>query len=344
MASLFSDFLGSLGVRHTEEYSDRRFREMPFQSMFGLVNLLKEYGIGAVGMRVDEGEKHMVLPLLPRPFLADTADGFVIVTEVSDGNVSYISQQKQFCVPVGEMAEGWNGIALAASCDATSIEPEYYRHHVAEISKGVKRWGLRILLVMLSVFAMVASGLSHQWAAWLIAALDCAGLWLSWMLVQKSLGLRNKTADAVCSALEEGGCDEIAQSEASSFMGIFKWSEVGMAYFSVSLLALLIFPSSLPALAAVNILCLPYTIWSITYQKFVAKAWCTMCVGVQATLWLLFAAYLLAGATASIFPLSAHSVLAAAVLVCCYVTALLGLNQIDDGLAKYLKTDDNENA
>lgn len=342
--SLFSDFLTALGVKHTADYSDRRFRQMPFQTMFGLSSLLKEYGVGTAGIKVPAGARADALAALPAPFLADTADGFAIVTKVADGKVNYISQHKPFTVPASEMLDGWNGIALIASADASAIEPDYMRHHVGEIAVSVKKWILAALCVILPVAAMWASGLYAHWAAWAAAILDCAGIWLSWMLVQKSLGIHNATAESVCSALEAGGCDEIARSEAASFMGIFKWSEVGLAYFSISLLAMLLFPAALPALAAINILCLPYTVWSITYQKFKAKTWCTLCVCVQATLWLLFACYLLGGYTAQIFPVTGTTLIIMIALACTYAAALLGINRLDDAILKYINTYKNDNA
>lgn len=344
MASLFSDFLSSLGVKHTEDYSDSRFARMPFKSMFGLASLLKEYGVGSVGVSVEADAKVEALGKFPVPFLADTAGGFAIVSAVSAGSVTYMTQHKVFSAPVQEVAGAWNGIALLASADESSIEPEYKLHRIAEMSKSVKRVALICLATLLLGFAMWASGLYSRWEAWLLAAFDCAGIWLSWMLVQKSLGIHNVAADAVCSALEEGGCDEIAQSEASSFMGIFKWSEVGLAYFSVSLLAMLLFPHTLPALAAINILCLPYTVWSISYQKFKAKVWCTLCVCVQATLWLLFGSYLIGGWTHRILPLSSSFLIDFFALGCCYLATMLALNRLDTALAKLIKTSDNESA
>lgn len=345
MASLFSDFLTSLGVKHTEDYSDRQFEKMPFQSMFGLANLLKDYGVGSVGLRVDADAKAEAIMKFQPPYIIDTPDGFLIILRNSGDNITYMSRQRVFTVPKSEMLDSWNGITLLAETDADSIEPEYLRHHVGEVAKRVKYYILIALVVALSGFAMWQTGLYSHWAAWFVLIFDCAGIIFSWMLVQKSLGIHNSAAEAVCSVLEEGGCDELARSEASSFMGIFKWSEVGLTYFSVSLLAMFLFPQLMPVLAAINILCLPYTVWSITYQKFKAKVWCTLCVSVQATLWLLFASYLLGGWT-QILPLSFTFWIELVVLGCCYLAVLLGINRLDDALIKYFKinTRENENA
>lgn len=342
MASLFTDLLTAMGVKHTEEYSDRRFAAMPFQSLFGLSNLLKEYGIGNIGIKVADNAKEEVLSQLKTPFLADTTDGFVIVIRLNGNYVTYMSQNKTFTVPVQGLTDAWNGIALLAQADENSKEPDYTKHRVGEISKGVKLWLIYILSAVLFGYGMWAGGLYKHWAAWPVAIFDAAGLWFSWQLVLKSLGIHTKKADAVCSVLEEGGCDEIAKSEAASFLGIFKWSEVGLAYFAVSLLSMLLFPGTMTALAAINILCLPYTVWSITYQKFKAKTWCTLCVCVQATLWLLFAGYLAGEWTTQIFQLTTSFATDFIILCLCYALALFGINRLDSSIAVKIATNQSQ--
>ncbi len=337
MATLFSDFLTAAGVRHTEAYSDKQFREMPFQTMYGLSNLMKQYGICNCGIRVEDSAKLQALKKLGKPFLADTADGFTIVTHTNENQITYESQHRVFTMPISEFVAAWNGIALVPHACEASCEPNYARHRVGEISKKVKLWLIYMLAAALLGFSMWQTGLYTSIASWAVIAFENIGIWLSWMLVLKSLGIHTKRADAVCSVLEEGGCDEIAKSEASSFMGIFKWSEVGLAYFSVSLLATLLFPHCLTALAAINILCLPYTIWSICYQKFVAKTWCTLCVYVQATLWLLFFSFLFGGWTKHILPVSGVILLDCIVLIMCYALALFSFNLLDDHLARLIK-------
>ncbi|MDE6299549.1 MAG: hypothetical protein K2M10_07895, partial [Muribaculaceae bacterium] len=60
---------------------------------------------------------------------------------------------------------------------------------------------------------------------------------------------------------------------------------------------------SLPALALCNIFCLPFSFWSIWYQRFKAGKWCTLCVTVQCSLWLLFFSYLAGGWVKESFPI-----------------------------------------
>lgn len=342
MASFYADFLTALRVKHTRDYSDKRFRQMPFRTMFGVVHLLREYGVNGTGVKVEPATRADALRAFSTPFVVDTLQGFLIVTRVDGNSVEYLSEGKRFTVPVDEILQAWNGIALLAEATPEAKEPDYLAHHVVEVADRLKRWAAVILTLALVGIGMWLSGLASHWAAWVLVLFDFIGLTLSWMLVQKALGIHTKAAESVCSVLQPGGCDEIARSEAASFMGIFKWSEVGLAYFSVSLLVLMLFPATLPVLATINILCLPYTFWSIWYQGFKAKTWCTLCVGVQATLWLLFGTYLAGGWTAQI-SFDGGFWLTFGLLAAVYILTLLALNMLDNALAKYfnVKTDVN---
>lgn len=194
---------------------------------------------------------------------------------------------------------------------------------------------LWILAIALFAYLFISNGIYKQWSTILITVFDLGGLWLTYMLVQKSLHIKNAAADRVCGVLQAGGCDNILEMKASKFFGIFVWIEVGFAYFSVSLLTLLIFPEYSSYLAACYVCCLPFTCWSIWYQKFRAKIWCTLCVCVQCTLWLLFFCYLGGGWLRDVFPLRIQFF----VLGATYVATLLALNRL---MPKLEKNDDDE--
>lgn len=319
--SIFTHLLEQLGVPHTAAYSDSRFEAMPFHTLFGLSKLLEEYGVESEGLLLSD--KAQIAELTP-PFIASTRGGFVIVTSVCNTTVSYLTHGEPESMALADFMPAWDGNVFLAFPTASSREPQYGLHARLDFFNSAKRWVLRACLVALFVYAFVTNDIWRQWSLWAVCAIDLLGLWLTYMLVQKSMNIKNSHADRVCGMLDAGGCDSILELKASKFFGLFGWSEVGFSYFSISLLCLLMFPRCVPELAACNILCLPFTFWSIWYQKFRARRWCTMCVGVQGSLWLLFFAYLGGGWVRDIFPLRIEFF----VLGVCYVAALLALNAL----------------
>lgn len=322
--SLFTRFLAALGVPYTEAYSDQRFRDMSFQSLFGLSHLLKDYGVKNESMRIGDKSE---LTKIPTPFLAQTGNGvFVIVKDVDERSqtVTYDSLGVDNQVSVTRFEQAWNGIALLAYPDSDSREPDYSQHHLQVIMMFLSKWVLAIgCLCVFSYFFITRHVYSHI-STVMLTLLDMVGLYFSYLLVQKSLGIHTATGDRVCGVLEKGGCDSIMSMKVSKLFGVFSWSEVGFGYFGISLICLLVFPHLWPYLAVCNVCCLPYTVWSIWYQRFRAHRWCTLCVGVQSTLWLLFFCYLGGAWFKGALPLRLDFF----VLIAVYVCAVLFINLI----------------
>ena len=319
--TLVTDLLAALKVPFTKVYTKQRFETMPFKTLFGVSQLLKEYGVESKGFDLEDKTE---LTKLSVPFIDQTEGGLIIVTKFSNNYVSYLTQGVSETIPVKEFEEISTGVVLIPSVQKGAREPEYSKHLTDVIINNSKKVLLWLLAALLSAYLIVIHDLWHYWSFWGLFAVDCFGIWLTYMLVQKSLSIKSHVADKVCGVLQEGGCDSILKTNASSFFGIFSWSEVGFTYFGVSLLAMLISPPTIHWLSIINICCLPFTIWSISYQKFVAKHWCTLCVCVQASLWLQFICYLLGGWMKPVFPLD----LGFFALGATFIMVLLALNRV----------------
>ncbi len=326
--TVFSDFLSALGVKHTGAESDKAFRNMPFKSLFGFSRLLASYGIRTRGVKVTGKTE---LTRIPVPFLAQEGTGFVIVTGIetaSDGSqsVDYIYYHEKKRRELSLFAQRWSGVALLAYPDGKSEEPCYRQHHLFELAETAKAWILGFCCVALVAFGFWRSGLWHDLSAIFLLCIDLFGLYITFQLLLKSLKVNVKTADRICGVLQKHGCDTVLEQKASKFFGLFGWAEVGVGYFTVSLLTMLCFPDMMHWLALANGCCLPFTFWSIWYQRFRIHTWCTMCVITQGLLWLQFFCYLFGGWWHDIFPLT----LPLFALLAAYVAAVLGLNRVSE--------------
>ncbi len=319
--TLLSDWLSELEVPFTPDYADSLCNSMPFQTLFGLEKALGKYGIRCRGVKA-AGEDG--LRSLPLPFAAGTKDGAVVVAEVSPDSVTYLSCGKRFATPLADFLKAWNGMAMIACADDNSTEPGYRFNRIISIASIAKKYVFWIAVLLLLVYFTVTRRIYASWSLAALTVIDLAGLFISTLLVRHQLGYEDKAAHSVCSVLQEGGCNAVLATSASKFFGLFGWSEVGFAYFSVTLATMLLFPEHMGSLALINLCCLPFTLWSLWYQKFRAKAWCTMCVSVQAMLWMQFGCYLGGGWYRMILPVSPWII----VLGAAYVAALLGLNAL----------------
>lgn len=323
-ATIFSRFLNQLDVPHTQFWSDKQFRNMTFNSLYGFSHLLNEYGIKNEGVKFTD--KKGLYGLTP-PFLAQLNNGiFVIVTGINPvtGTVEYDSAGKEQKINLDDFIKSWNGFALLAFPDQASKEPEYMSHHITEIVSSLTKYVLAAAALVVFAYFFISRDVYAHISTVLLTIFNCLGLYFSFLLVQKSLNIHTAASDKVCGVLEQGGCDSIMRLKVSKLFGVFSWSEIGFGYFGVSLITLLLFPHMWPFLAICNVCCLPYTFWSIWYQKFKAKHWCTLCVAVQSTLWLLFFCYLGGGWFKNAFPLHVNFI----ILLATYVVAVLSLNML----------------
>lgn len=319
--NLLTDLLAQLKVPHTDGYTTEQLNAMPFQTLFGLKKLLEDYGVESAAWHFDD--KSGLTQLTP-PFIAVTKGGLVIVTDITGADVGYLTQGVAERMPTPDFLMGASGSVMTFEVRPGAREPEYGLHCREEFFMKSKKWVLLAGIVALFVYLFVSNGIYRHVSTVLLTLLDLAGLYATYLLVRKSLNIHDKSADRVCKVLQEGGCDHVLELKASKFFGLFGWSEVGFAYFTVSLGCLLIFPQWTNYLALCNVLCLPFTFWSIWYQKFRAKTWCTLCVTVQCILWLLFFCYLGGGWLRNLWPLKIEFF----VLGVTYVVALLGYNRV----------------
>lgn len=319
--TLINDYLQVLGVSHTENFCNEQVSKMPFKTLYGLTRLLETFGVDSQGWMLNDKTE---IGKLPVPFLASTPEGIVIVTGVSDHHVTYMSQGVTERAPMDVFLGSWDGRAVVSTLRPEAAEPDYKKHRRIETANHWKGYVMWAGIAALVIYLVVTNSLYRFPSVIIAILLDMAGLFFTYLLVKKSLNLHSTTADRFCKVIQEGGCDNILASDASKFFGLFGWSEVGFAYFSVSLAATLLLPHLLPWLALCNLICLPYSFWSVWYQRFRAHHWCTLCLSVQTTLWLLFFSYLAGGWIKQAWPLS-PSFFALGV---CYVTVMLAINGV----------------
>ncbi len=319
--SLINDYLSALGVPHTVDFSNSQFKAMPFPTLFGLSKLLQQYGVDSEGYLLKD--KSEIKKLTP-PFLAKTSGGLIIVIKITDTDISYLTEGEVETISLSDFFPVWSGNVLLSYPKPDAKEPQYATHARIDFFMKAKKWVLAIFSLLLFTYLFITRGLYSNLSTIFITAIDIAGLLFTYMLVQKSVHIHTAATDRVCGVLQEGGCDSILEMKASKFFGLFGWSEVGFSYFSVSLITLLLNPHMLPTLALINICCLPFTFWSIWYQKFRAHKWCTLCVSVQTSLWLLFFSYLFGGWVKLAWPPTLDFIL----LGMTYVVVMLGLNAI----------------
>lgn len=325
--SILSDYLAALGVPHTQWYADKAFASMTFKSLFGLSKVLESYGVPGEALEVSD--KKGAIEAFPVPFLARMNTSFVIVTDIGRGDGGKVSFRDGISegissLPVDDFCRRWTGVLFVGYPNSEASEPDYAAHRFTEIGNRCKKWVLAAVVAFLFLYFFITNGIYSHVSTVLLVLISAAGLFVSYQLLLKSLHIHTAAGDSICGVIDRTGCNTVLDTSAAKFFGLFGWSEVGFAYFSVTSVTLVAFPQCIGWLALINACCCPFSFWSVWYQKYRAKAWCTMCLIVQACLWLSLACYICGGYFHHLFPLRAPLF----VLGACYVAVLLGLNAL----------------
>ncbi|KAF5039023.1 Vitamin K epoxide reductase family protein [anaerobic digester metagenome] len=291
--NIFISFLDSLKVKYTRFFSNQFFNEHPHKyNLFGLSSMLSDYGIENVGLKISNIDD---LCLIETPFIAHIKDDFVIIEKILENEICFSQRNKSTKISLEEFSKIWTGNILVAEPDKDSIEPEYKKHYRIQFFKYLQKTSILLIVFFLLFISFIQNKSCFYLGLVLLLLINLIGVCIGYLLVLKQLNIQSNYGDKICSLFKHSDCNNILESDAAKLFGVFSWSEIGLGYFIANTLFICFFPSYIPYLALINILCLPYTFWSIWYQKFKTRQWCPLCLIVIALLWILFVINLIFG-------------------------------------------------
>ncbi len=296
-----------LKVRVTETtLADSVLTHPDYPSLLSISDSLQHWNMETAAIKAT-AEK---LEALPVPFVVHLKTGggkFMVVKKITPEEVVYLNEQgKEQSFAREDFLQRWDNVVLLAEAGEASGEADYKKNQRKEL------WG--VLFVPITLTLLLLLGIAQ--AGKLMANTSAGAIYYTAFLLFSFLGMLatglllwheydgdNPLLQKVCSAGKKSntrggrtGCETVLNSSASKIIGTITWSEIGFIYFTGGYLYLLIAGiSSLPFVMALNILALPYIIFSIYYQAKVARQWCVLCLSVQSLLLLEFLAALYTG-------------------------------------------------
>jgi uncharacterized membrane protein/thiol-disulfide isomerase/thioredoxin len=285
--NLLQIMLGHLGVKYTTGYSEALYEQHPYKhTLFGISKMLSGYAIDNAGLRLNNKEEIHRLPL---PFIAQLHDDLAVVYKINDNYISYQQYENRITVSKDDFFNGWSGVVLLTDKTETSAEPEYAQNKRKELFKLVEKITLFFAIVVLMIVGYLSHDLFSHVGVNILLAVNLTGIYVGYLLFLKQMSIQSSHADKICSLFKKrSNCNNILESPAAKFAGIIGWSEVGLGYFISNTILIIFFPPLIPWLALINICALPYTAWSVWYQKFRVRIWCPLCLIVQVLLWAVF--------------------------------------------------------
>jgi len=236
---------------------------------------------------------------IDQPFIAYVAPHeFLLVNKFDSADIVVYNKRKEIHkLSIEEFKRIYLGSILVAEKDDTSGDPDYVRKHRKDMVNKTRIpavLGTSLLLLLMWFFSLTPSLSAFDWQVGLLIVINGAGTSITALLLTQSIDAKNPLIRKLCGEDRNKSCNAILSSKAAMFSQEISWSEIGFFYFLGTWVGLLFNNQNLSLLsmfAVLNVLSLPYTLYSIFYQWRVAKQWCKLCCVVQLLLWLNFLAF-----------------------------------------------------
>ncbi len=280
--------LKALGVKVSASTVDNNLQDHPeYPSLLTISDCLTDWHVPNQAYQISKSEYDPAD--LEFPFIAhSTSNGgyFLLVHDISNKQVTYSDEKQQKnTMPEADFLRIWSGIALHATANAKSGESDYQSKQALENLNALKMPALLVVILAGLLLTLNTQTIGLAYGALLF--LKVSGITVSILLLMHSIDANNPLIQNLCSLGNKNNCNAILKSDAAKVTSWLSWSEVGFFYFTGSFLTLVFSPGSLPLIVWLNVLALPYTIYSIGYQ-YKQNNWCVLCCTVQAILWLEF--------------------------------------------------------
>jgi uncharacterized membrane protein len=189
-----------------------------------------------------------------------------------------------------DFGKAWKGIVMLVESQEDAGEPDF---KIKRIKSYLSR-SIPLLIIGLTLGWFLQHNVRlfdqngwHLLIPLILLCLKVIGCYIGALFLWYEIDKNNASLQKVCSGAKNLNCHAILQSPTATLFSVISWGEIGFVYFTGGLITLLIAGfNALPLnlLAWLNVLTLPYTVFSVYYQWRIAKQWCPLCLAVQALL------------------------------------------------------------
>ncbi len=295
-----------LGVKITYTTLANEMEEHPdFPNFISISDVLNTYGIENLIVTFD-GDK---LDNLPTPFLAsirgntNSSDLLTVVKSISNNNILFFDPEKIKWISLSksEFLGIFIGEVMYLEVREFAGEKDYdekiKKENQQNFFQKVIVSFIPCIVLLASVSAFIQFG-TNAIIPFIFLLLTLTGSTISIVLLWYQIDQYNPAFQQICRSGKKVNCNAVLQSKASKIAGI-SWSAIGFTFFTGLLLFQLFSgvanPIALYVASWLNVLTLPYIIFSIYYQWNITKQWCVLCLCVQGLLVLQLITSLLGG-------------------------------------------------
>jgi hypothetical protein len=317
-------YLDYVGIKYSQKYFSEALNSAPVSNTFDEIrHVLLRFQIRSAGITLSKEDTLAIADSFITT-LPSLCDGFVLITGITNDKVLLRTERNELKeLSVNDFFLDWNGNALLPEVVEESCEPNHIRNKMASIA-----WILKIPITALLILSLIYSFyLNNAKNVSLLPSLTlilvyCVGIFVCCLLVMESINISNSFTRKICHSGRGVSCSDILGSKSSKLFDLIGWSEIGLVYFGGNLMFFINFPRDENLLFLTSILALPYTIWSVMYQWFIAKKWCPLCLSIQFLLWMQFSIFVIQGTQFRLDELTVNTIVVYSIYILVTAVAL----------------------
>lgn len=282
-----------MNIPYKNKWHKRHLEHPDFPSFMSYHHLLKSLGIDSAAIHVSL-EDLVAYPMPMIVYVKTNGGMFLLINKIEDKNVYFINEHgSPEKLSIAYFYKIWSSDALIIDVENVTLLKEPASERIKECFSVSKYY-----LLGISLLVLIGRGFFLQMEIrniYNILFIFCyiIGIVISILFYFQEFDRNNSLVKKICyskTGNKKMNCSSILNTKAAYFCNLFSWSDLGLLYF-VSLFFIMIFlPINLANLVGtvMGFLAFPYVFYSICYQKFVAKKWCRLCLGVQVIFFFLF--------------------------------------------------------
>lgn len=249
-----------------------------YPGLTSIIDTLAYLGINSTAAEVPKA----ALQQLTEPFLAHLKQGyneeFAFAALQTGGNVLvYSGKDKPTLVSENDFLNLWTGLIVAIDKNVGDIQSGWID------LKNMLPYAGAVIGVLFLVFFK-----SNSFLFFLYSILSLIGVGITVLIARHQMGLLTGVENRFCTLHRNTSCDAVLQSKAAT-IGKHSLGDIGLVYFVGQAFAIVVLSGGNhtgTVLAAIGLLAMPFTLFSLYYQALVIKKWCPLCLVVVAVLWL----------------------------------------------------------
>ena len=257
-----------------------------YPSLLSFSDILKQLQISYEAIKINEEQ---LLGLEGSFFAYLPKSGLVFVSSITNRTVSYVSGSKGWITESSsEFRKKWSGIVFIINTNKVIAEEGYGMKKLSSTLKSFRAPSIFIILFLLIALFGYKVGFSTLLP---LLFLKIAGFFICCILTYFEIN-QTKASSKFCKIGTKVNCQSVLTSSASKLLGVVSMTDIGLIYYTSGLAFILFYASGSTSVSFLNlltfiaILTLPYTFFSVYYQSFVIRKWCTLCLSIIFILWL----------------------------------------------------------